>query len=128
MAETRRPHRRLLGGPLLPVTLIGSSRRQPESQDPLGLTQAQWDADPRAADPVAELFDTRKTVNQQQGGIAVEHVLSPATTLRVTGYAGRRQSEQYLAFPGTGTTSSGGVVDLDRDYGGRGDVTGDLSR
>ena len=54
------------------VTVIGSSQHQPESQDPLGLTQAQVDADPRQADPVAALFNTRKTVNQLQGGVAVE--------------------------------------------------------
>jgi iron complex outermembrane receptor protein len=69
---------------------------------------------------VTELFDTRKTVNQQQGGVAVEHSFSLATTLRVTGYGGWRKINQYLAFPGAGATSSGGVVDLDRNYGGFG--------
>ena len=102
------------------VTLIGSSQHQPDSQDPLGLTQAQVDANPRQADPAAELFDTRKTVNQMQGGVAVEHSLAPSTTLRVTGYAGHRQIGQYLALTGIGPTSSGGVVNLDRDYGGLG--------
>ena len=102
------------------VTVIGSSQHQPESQDPLGLTQAQVDADPRQADPVAVLFNTRKTVNQLQGGIAVEQVLSAQSTLRVTGYGGNRQIGQYLALSGVGTTSSGGVVNLDRNYGGIG--------
>jgi iron complex outermembrane receptor protein len=102
------------------VTVIGSSQHQPESQDPLGLTQAQVDANPRQADPAALLFNTRKTVNQLQGGVAVEHVLSEAATLRVTGYGGTRQIGQYLALSGVGPTSSGGVVNLDRDYGGAG--------
>ena len=102
------------------VTLIGSSQHQPDSQDPLGLTQAQVDANPRQADPAATLFDTRKTVNQMQGGVAVEHSLSASTMLRVTGYAGHRQIGQYLALTGVGPTSSGGVVNLDRDYGGLG--------
>ena len=43
-----------------------------------------------------------------------------ATTLRVTGYGGRRQIGQYLALEGAGPTSSGGVVNLDRDFGGLG--------
>ncbi len=60
------------------------------------------------------MAETRKTVNRQQRGIAVEQAVSPATTLRVTGCAGRRQIEQYPAFPGSGATSSGGVVDLTR--------------
>ena len=102
------------------VTVIGSSQHQPESQDPLGLTQAQVDANPRQADPATETFNTRKTVNQLQGGLAIEHALSGATTLRVTGYAGRRQIGQYLALPGAGPTMSGGVVNLDRDFGGLG--------
>ena len=102
------------------VTVIGSSQHQPESQDPLGLTQAQWDADPQQADPVTTLFNTRKTVNQLQGGVAIEHAFSTDTTMRVTGYGGRRQIGQYLALSGIGPTSSGGVVNLDRDYGGLG--------
>jgi iron complex outermembrane receptor protein len=102
------------------VTVIGSSQHQPDSQDPLGLTQAQWDANPRQADPVTELFNTRKTVNQLQGGVAIEHAFSADTTLRVTGYGGSRQIGQYLALSGIGATSSGGVVNLDRDYGGLG--------
>jgi iron complex outermembrane recepter protein len=102
------------------VTVIGSSQHQPDAQDPLGLTQAQVDADPRQADPLTQLFDTRKTVNQLQGGIAVEQVLSSAATVRVTGYGGKRQIGQYLALSGVAPTSSGGVVNLDRDYGGIG--------
>ena len=38
----------------------------------------------------------------------------------VDAYGGRRLVRQYLAFSGAALTSSGGVVDLDRDYGGVG--------
>jgi iron complex outermembrane receptor protein len=102
------------------VTMIGNVQHQPNSQDPLGLTQAQVDANPRQADPVAVLFDTRKTVNQTQGGVAVEHDFSADTMLRVTGYGGTRAVGQYLALSGVGATSSGGVVNLARNYGGVG--------
>ena len=61
------------------VTLIANSQYQPQTQDPLGLTYAQWQANPRQADPVATLFDTNKTINQMQGGVAVDQVLNADT-------------------------------------------------
>jgi len=100
------------------ITLIGNSLNQPDAQDPLGLTRAQWEADPRQADPAALRFDTRKTVRQTQVGVALEQRFGPDSDLRVTGYGGTRQVRQYLALPGTAPTSSGGVTDLDRSYGG----------
>ncbi|HEX9275049.1 MAG TPA: TonB-dependent receptor [Casimicrobiaceae bacterium] len=100
------------------ITLIGNSLYQPEAQDPLGLTRAQWQANPRQADPMAEQFNTRKTVNQQQGGAALERRLGADAVLRVTGYGGRRLVRQYLALLGSLPTSSGGVTDLDGDFGG----------
>jgi iron complex outermembrane recepter protein len=102
------------------VTLIANSQYQPQTQDPLGLTYAQWQADPRQADPAATLFNTSKTIRQVQGGAAVEQVLNPDTSLRVTGYGGERQIRQYLALLGNGVTSSGGVVDLNRNFEGVG--------
>ena len=102
------------------VTVVGSSQYQPETQDPLGLNYAQWQADPRQADPVATLFNTRKTINQVQGGASIDQAIDADTSVRVTGYDGRRLVRQYLALTGSGPTSSGGVVDLDRTYGGLG--------
>lgn len=71
-------------------------------------------------DPVAIQFDTRKTIDQMQGGAALDHTLSSASAVRVTAYGGRRVVRQYLSFRGDGATSAGGVVDLDRDFGGVG--------
>jgi len=51
------------------ITVIGNWLDQPDAQDPLGLTRAQWEADPRQADPAAIRFDTRKSVTQLQGGV-----------------------------------------------------------
>ncbi len=102
------------------VTLIANTQYQPETQDPLGLTRAQWSANPRGVDPAALQFDTRKTINQAQGGVAVELRLGDHATLDATVYDGRRLVRQYLALTGSGATSSGGVTDLDRDYGGAG--------
>jgi iron complex outermembrane receptor protein len=101
------------------VTLIGNTLYQPEAQDPLGLTRAQVQANPRQVDPVATMFDTRKTVGQQQGGMTIERSFGADTTVRLTGYAGHRAVRQYLALSGkTPDTSSGGVTDLDGNFGG----------
>jgi iron complex outermembrane receptor protein len=50
----------------------------------------------------------------------VEHRLSPDDLISGRIYAGTRKVYQTLAFSGAALTSSGGVVDLDRDYGGVG--------
>ncbi len=109
---------KLAASPDTTITLIGNSLDQPDAQDPLGLTRAQWEANPRQADPAAVAFDTRKSVNQQQGGATLEQRVSSAADLRVTGYIGSRTVRQFLALPGTGATSSGGVTDLGNTFGG----------
>jgi iron complex outermembrane receptor protein len=102
------------------VTLIGNTQYQPETEDPHGLTRAQWAANPRGVDPAALAFDTRKTIAQQQAGAAVDHRISDSLQLHVDAYGGQRRIRQYLALAGSGPTSAGGVPDLDRDYGGIG--------
>ena len=102
------------------ITLIGSMQEQRKTQDPLGLTRAQWEANPRQVDPVATQFDTQKTIRQQQAGASIEQRLDPGTTVKLTGYGGRREIRQNLALSGIAETSSGGIVDLDRDFGGFG--------
>jgi iron complex outermembrane receptor protein len=93
---------------------------QPLAQDPLGLTRSQFQANPRQAVPQATEFDTRKDIEQKQGGLLLEHRLSPKDTLHARLYAGSRRIFQTLAFSGAALNSAGGVVDLDRGYGGVG--------
>jgi len=103
------------------ATLILNTLAQPETQDPLGLTRAQLRADPRQADPVATTFNTRKSVRQTQSGLTLEHRLNAGNTLRVAGFAGERSVRQFLSIPlaaQNAATASGGVVDLDRSFGG----------
>jgi iron complex outermembrane receptor protein len=102
------------------LTLVASGLEQPDTQDPLGLTRAQMEADPRQADASAYLFDTRKTIRQSQGGATWEARLSPCDSLQARAYSGSRQVTQYLGQAGNTPLSSGGVVDLDRTYGGAG--------
>ena len=100
------------------IIVVANALYQPEAQDPLGLTRAQWEANPRQADPAAVLFDTRKTVSQKQLGATVAQRLTDTADLRVTGYGGSRNVRQFLALSGVGPTSSGGVSDIDRSFGG----------
>ncbi len=102
------------GGTVL--RLVGNALSTP-AQDPLGLTRAQYDADRRSVAPQALLFDTRKNVRQEQAGVTLVHAFG-GVRLEASGYYGERVLRQYLAFTGAGPTSSGGVVDLDRGFGG----------
>jgi iron complex outermembrane receptor protein len=98
------------------LALIGNSLRQPQTQDPLGLSRALVDQDPRQVTPQAIQFNTRKTVNQEQIGLSLNHLIDPANSVQAVVYGGNRWVEQYLGF--SGATSSGGVVNLNTDYGG----------
>ena len=102
------------------VTLLATTLDQPDSQDPLGLTAQQVQQNPRQAGTGAKLFDTRKSAGQTQGGLAVQRRLGTEDKINAIGYYGHRDVNQYLAFTGAAATSSGGVVDLDRDFGGAG--------
>lgn len=102
------------------ITLIGNTQYQPETEDPLGLTRTEWSSDPRSVDHAAILFNTRKTINQAQGGIALDHALADTVQLHVDACGGRRLVRQYLAFTGLAPSSSGGITDLDGNFGGIG--------
>ena len=103
------------------LTLVATSLRQPDTQDPLGLTAAQVAQDPRQATPQAIQFNTRKTIEHDQAGATFEHAFSAQHRLQASGWFGTRFVEQYLAIPlafQAAPTSSGGVVNLDREFGG----------
>lgn len=92
----------------------------PQAQDPLGETRAQWDQDPRAA-TLADQFNTRKSVEQVQGGLVYEQLFGSGQSVRLMTYAGNRQVTQFLAIPiatQANPLHSGGVVDLDGTYDG----------
>lgn len=93
----------------------------PLSLDPLGLSRAQFDADPYQTTPQAIAFNTRKRVRQSQAGWTGEYALGGAVSLRALAYAGTRGVEQYLAIPPgpqANALQSGGVIDLASDYAG----------
>jgi iron complex outermembrane receptor protein len=101
------------------LTLVANSLRQPETQDPLGLNRTQVQQNPQQATPTAITFNTRKTIEHDQAGATLDHALSGATRLQVSAWTGTRFVEQFLGFQGaTPATTSGGVVNLDRTFGG----------
>jgi iron complex outermembrane receptor protein len=108
------------------VTLVANAVDMPDVQDPLGLTRAEYEANPRQASPAALQFNTRKSVNQQQLGAIVEQRIDQVNSLKLTTWAGQRSTEQFQAIPPAtparvvvqSITHSGGVIALDRDYHG----------
>ena len=103
------------------LTLIINSVALPKAQDPLGLTRAQYEENPRGVDPSAIAFNTRKTVDQTQAGLVYERRLDAANALRVLVYGGQRDTEQFQSIP-VGAQGNplhpGGVISLGRDYSG----------
>jgi iron complex outermembrane receptor protein len=102
------------------LTVVANSMRQPDTQDPLGLTRAEFERDARQATPVALQFNTKKTISQDQVG-ATYKPRSGGGQGEAMFYVGQRGVQQFLAIPlavQSAPTHSGGVVDLDRSYGG----------
>lgn len=92
-----------------------------DALDPGGVTPAEWQADPRAVAPGPLSFNTRKNLKQTQVGLVHEHNLGAGQQLRLMLYAGQRHITQYQSTPAAvqkPPTSAGGVIDLQRDYGG----------
>lgn len=92
-----------------------------DALDPQGLTYAQFLADPRQAAPSALTYDTRKSVQQTQGGVVYEQPIDDHQKLQLLAYYGDRAITQFLSVPASAQgnpLSSGGVVDLATKYGG----------
>ena len=105
-------------GPDATLTVLGFYVGQPDTQDPGGLTQQQVEQNRRQAGTDTVRFGTRKSINHGQGGAIYDVRITPKDTISLMGYIGDRQVTQYLSFQGTAIGGSGGVVDLDRSFGG----------
>lgn len=110
-------------------TLVANTMKS-SAQDPQGLTWDQYLANPRQASknqkqndtPVAELYNTRKTLEQTQVGMTYERRLSGTHSIALMAYAGHRSMEQYQSIPAKtqqdNNGHAGGVIDMSRDYAG----------
>jgi iron complex outermembrane receptor protein len=103
------------------LTLIANAIDLPNAQDPLGLTQAQLAANPEQAGAGALLYNTRKSVEQEQFGAHYERTLGTSDDLSAMVYGGGRDTSQYQAIPKAtegSPTNPGGVIVLSRGYWG----------
>ena len=102
------------------LTLVANGLSQHDTQDPLGLTLATAQHNPRSVDPAAITFNTRKSIEHEQLGATYERHFGQ-DTLQMTVYGGNRQTTQYQAIPVVAQTnklSPGGVIDFDRNFAG----------
>ena len=102
------------------LTLIANSVSI-KADDPLGLSRQDFEQDPKRAVANASLYNTRKSVEQTQGGLVFEKRLDDRHELRAMVYYGERDTVQYLAIPEAAQRNpqhSGGVIDLGRRYAG----------
>lgn len=105
------------------VSVVLNALDQPLSKDPLGLTRAQYEANPRQTPAIGVQQDARKSVRQHQIGSVVEHRLSPDSILTARIYLGERSLDNALSVPPAAqqsATSAGGIVSFVRKYDGVG--------
>lgn len=90
--------------------------------DPLALSPEQWRENPKQTAAQAATFGTRKTIRhrQQSATLRAREQSNNAwlADWQVSLWNGKREIEQYLAFPGTAISSSGAVIDLTRSFHG----------
>ncbi|WP_342244810.1 TonB-dependent receptor family protein [Pseudomonas sp. OTU5201] len=104
------------------LALIYSDLGQDSTQDPQGLTWQAYRQDPRSVSANTLLFNTRKTVDQRQGGLNLEHRFGEGSW-QTTLYSGTRRVTQFQSIPvavQANPRHSGGVIDFERDYQGIG--------
>ncbi len=101
----------------LHISLKHEQTDDPLLQDPLSLTPAQWRDNPLQLTPLAERFNTRKSVRHRQSSLSFNQTLGD-WRWQLASWQGERDIVQYLAFSGAALSSSGGVVDLRRDFAG----------
>jgi len=103
------------------LTLIANAVSMQDIQDPLGLARGPFESSPRSVHPNALLFNTRKSVSQQQLGLKYDKTLGRNDSVHVVLYGGDRSTVQYQAIPvaaQAAPTGAGGVIDLSRQYSG----------
>ncbi|MCY7316466.1 MAG: TonB-dependent receptor [Rubrivivax sp.] len=120
------------------VVLVLNSLNQP-ALDPLGLTRAQFDADPDQTASIAlpqdargqpDRFNTRKNTWQDQAGLSWRHRFAGGGALaesQLAVFSGKRSVTQWQSIPVATQANTnpvlserqpGGVIDFDRRYQG----------
>ena len=113
------------------LTLVANSLEQNDTQDPLGVSWATYQRNPRAGEidasdmknpkrTLAERYDTRKSIDHQQIGMTLDQHFGE-DRLHVAMYGGNRHVVQYQSFSKAfqaPASHSGGVIDFGRDFNG----------
>ncbi|MCC5878390.1 MAG: TonB-dependent receptor [Idiomarina sp.] len=89
----------------------------PLLQDPGSLTPEQWRDDATQTFGGAGVFNTRKSIRHRQQSLSLRQQ-NTHYDWEIAGWNGQREVIQYLPFPGSDITSSGAVIDLNRDFHG----------
>lgn len=103
---------------------LTANRVKLRADDPLGLDRNTFENDPRSVVASALSYNTRKTVDQTQGGLTYRVPLDAGHELLAMMYYGERRTVQYQSIPVAVQTSAanrqhpGGVIDLTRTYMG----------
>lgn len=122
------------------LTVIATYLDQPLAQDPQGLTKALWQQNPKQVVTNTNTFNTRVERSHTQAGAKLEHDIDTDNTFSLMGYGGTRDNLQYqsigaaqngiainiptgstatkVKFPSSSSLTSGGVAQIDRDFGG----------
>lgn len=107
------------------LTVVATALDQPNSQDPQGLTAAQYKANPRQVSQTSLDFNTRGVKSHEQVGAILEYNVTPNDIARLMTYYGQRNSDGYLSTSIAAQTTSlgfarsgGGVAVIDRSFGG----------
>lgn len=105
------------------IRLVLNALEQPDTQDPIGLTRVQFNANPQQTAGLAITQNARKNVRQRQVGAVLEQNLGLYTLLTARAYVGNRGLFNALSIAPvaqTSPTASGGIVDFARSYAGLG--------
>lgn len=103
---------------------VALSHQRQRASDPLGLSRAEFDANPDQTTPAALTYNTRKTIDQTQVGASWQHRVggdSPLQSTQLSVYTGRREVVQFLSTAPAvqnPATSGGGVIDFSRRFEG----------
>lgn len=104
------------------LTLVANAVQTPYVDDPLGLTQAQLEANRTSAGVGAIQYNSRKDLAQEQLGLTYEDQLTSHDSLNASAYTGHRDTTQFQAIPEATQAAAplypGAVIALDRAYYG----------
>lgn len=103
---------------------LTANRVKLRADDPLGLARDDFESRPRSVVANAIDYNTRKTVDQTQGGLHYRVPINTANKVEAMVYYGQRRTVQYQSIPVAVQTNPanpqhpGGVIDLYRTYMG----------